>query len=322
MTDGIQHNAVNRSRIIALTAAVLMLGFAHFTIGTARHPMHAEHIILQALYSVPILAAALWFRLRGALIAMLITSAIYYGYFKVMSPNQPIENANQIATLVIYGVAGTVTAALVNVQERTRQKLHRAQLLSRRQALIQSLYGLSDALRLRDEYTRVHSERVSQLAVEIGQHLNLDHDRLEVLRLAGLVHDIGKIGVRDDILLKPQQLSAEERMMIEQHPVMAADILRHIEGAEEIADVVLAHHECPDGSGYPNHLIGNQIPVGSHILRVADVFSSLVDRRPYKAQMDTTQVLRTMDDMGPSKLNSEALAVLHQLVNENNAATI
>lgn len=299
----------------------MLISIAHFTIGTLRHEMHIEHVILQALYVVPIIAGALWFGVRGALAVVIVVSSIYYSYMRVMWPDQPMENTNQLAMLVIYWVVGTVTGVLVQMKENQRQAHLRAQQLARRESMIQALYSLSDALRLRDQYTRKHSERVSSLAVEIGKRRGLGTGELDILRLAALVHDIGKIGIRDDVLFKPAQLSPEERAGIEQHPVTAASILASIEGAKEIADIVLTHHECPDGSGYPNHLTAEQIPVGAHILRVADVFSSLVDSRPYKAGLDSQETLRIMHGLAPSQLDQQSLAILDELVAEGSSAT-
>jgi len=178
----------------------------------------------------------------------------------------------------------------------------------------EGLAGLSNALRARDEYTRRHSEQVSRLAQEIGKRFGLPIERLESLRLAGLVHDIGKIGVRDDILLKPSELTAKERAMIERHPVVAAEILRPIRGAKEIAEIVLAHHECPDGSGYPYRRKGEAIPLEAHILRVADVFASRTGGRPYQPAKDHADAMAILDEMAGSKVHRESVRILHALI--------
>jgi putative nucleotidyltransferase with HDIG domain len=314
-------NNAATARIIILASSVGLISAAHFTIGTLRHSVHIEHIILQAMYVAPIVAAASWFGIRGSLITVLVVSAIYYSYMRTVWPNQPMENANQVAMLAIYWVVGGVTAALVHIQEQQRRTHLRAQQLARREAMIQALHTLSNALRLRDEYSRTHSERVSQLAFEIGKRRGLNRERLESLRLAGLVHDIGKIGIRDDVLFKPAELSPEERASIEQHPVMAAEILRLVEGTKDIAEIVVAHHESPDGSGYPYHLKSCEIPLEAHILRVADVFSSLMDERPYKIGLSLQQTMGTIHAMAPSKLDQQSMATLESLVAEGNSAT-
>ncbi len=308
-------------RVAFLVCAVALISLAHFTIGTLRHEVHVEHVVLQALFVVPIIAGALWFGLKGALAVVAVVSAVYSMYMRVMWPAQPMENANQLAMLAIYWVVGISTGTLVQIIEKQRQALACAQQRARREAMIQALYSLSDALRLRDEYTRKHSERVSRLAVEIGKRRGLGAEELERLRLAGLVHDIGKIGIHDDVLFKPAHLSPEEHARIEQHPATAARILASIEGAKEIADIVLAHHENPDGSGYPNHLTAGHIPEEAHILRAADVFSSLIDCRPYKEGFGAAEALKTMHQMAPQQLDQQSLTTLEQLIAEGNPAT-
>jgi putative nucleotidyltransferase with HDIG domain len=232
------------------------------------------------------------------------------------SEGQPMENANQYATIGVYLVVGAVTGTLVERGRRERARHREAQHRAHREALLQALASLSNALGARDGYTEEHSERVSRLAVELGRRRGLPDDRLELLRLAGLVHDVGKIGVRDDILLKPEQLSEEERRLIERHPSVAARILRPIRGAEEIARIVLAHHECPDGSGYPSGLSGDQVPLEARILRVADVYSALTDSRSYKPALGRAEVMEWMRSVSGTKLDAESFAILDKLVGE------
>lgn len=311
-----------KRKIASLIFAIAVISAAHYTVGTSRHLSHTEHVVLEALYLIPILASALWFSLRGALIVTAATSVIYYLYVRSVWPNQPMENLRQMTLLVIFWFVGLATGILVHVQEKERLANQAAKERARRESVVRSLSSLSAALRLRDDYTREHSERVSRLSVEIGRRLGLNPERLEQLRLAGLMHDIGKIGIRDDILLKADQLSTEERQNIEQHPVMAADILRPIEGAAVIADIVLAHHECPDGSGYPSHLVGARIPLESRILRVADVYSSLTDHRPYKAGLELDSALSIMREMVPAKIDKETFELLLHLIKERNPAIV
>jgi HD-GYP domain-containing protein (c-di-GMP phosphodiesterase class II) len=127
---------------------------------------------------------------------------------------------------------------------------------------------------------------------------------------------VGKIGIRDDVLLKPHGLSEEELAVIKQHPVIAAEILRPIRGAREIADIVLAHHECPDGSGYPRGCKEEEIPVEARIVRVADVFSSLIEERPYKAAVEVTRAMKIIKELAGTKLDVDGVRVLQHLVDE------
>jgi putative nucleotidyltransferase with HDIG domain len=182
-----------------------------------------------------------------------------------------------------------------------------------RKSVVEGVSGLLVALRERDEYTEQHSEHVAELAVKIGGRRGLPPDRLEVLRLAALMHDLGKIGVRDDVLLKPEELTEDERIRIRQHPAIAADILRPIRGARHIADIVLAHHECPDGSGYPQGLREPNIPLEANILHAADVFCSLTESRPYKHAWTESDALAIMKAEAGSKFEAESVRLLDEV---------
>lgn len=258
-----------RLKILAIIVAVAALTVAHFLVAHGTHGLHEIHIVMGGMYLLPIIAGAFWFGLRGGLATTAAVSLAYYAHIRLSWPNQPMENANQFAMIVVYWLVGIVTGVLVNVEERERERRLKAE----RDAIIEGISGLSNALRARDEYTRKHSEHVSRLAVQIGERLGLSKERLDLIRLAGLVHDVGKIGIRDDVLLKPHNLSPEELAAIKQHPTIAAEILRPLRGATEIAEIVLAHHECPDGSGYPRGFRAEKIPVEARVIRVADVFN-------------------------------------------------
>jgi putative nucleotidyltransferase with HDIG domain len=286
-------------KAFAILVTVSGLTSAHFLVAHGTHGLHEIHIVLGGMYLIPIIAAALWFGLRGGLATTALISLAYYAHIRWSWPNQPMENANQFAMIVVYWVVGTVAGTLVNLEERERERRLKAE----REIIIEGIAGLSNALRFRDEYTRRHSEHVSRLAVQIGERAGLSPDRLDLVRLAGLVHDVGKIGIRDDVLLKSHDLSEEELAVIKRHPVIAAEILSPIRGAKEIADIVLAHHECPDGSGYPRGCKGEEIPVEARIVRVADVFASLVEERPYKPSMEVKRAMEIIKELSGTKLD-------------------
>lgn len=301
-------------RIVILTAISLLLSAAHFVVGTQTHREHVIHVIFEGLYLVPIIGSAVWFGLRGGLAAATAISGVFYLHILFSWPDQPMENVNQFAMIAVYLVLGSVSGFLVDAEERERTLRLKAQRLAEREAILQAIATLSNALRLRDEYTEKHSKTVSRLALEIGRRQGLSGERLERLRLAGLLHDIGKIGIRDDVLFKPDQLSPEELAAMKRHPVLAAEIIRPIHGSDEIARIVLAHHECPDGSGYPNALRREEIPLEALILSTADVFSALTDERPYKSALSQEQALAIMTSMAGTKLDPECVQILIDLV--------
>jgi putative nucleotidyltransferase with HDIG domain len=305
-----------RPRAILLAVAVVGISVAHYSLGVATHGFHVIHIILAASYLVPITAASVWFGLRGSVLTTSIISVAYYAHTRLSWPNQPMENANQMAMIGVFWLLGIVAGVLEDLQARERKHRLEAEKRAEREAAIEAITGLSNALRARDEYTREHSEHVAMLAVAIGRKRGLSPEQLEMLRLAALVHDVGKIGIRDDILLKPDHLTADERERIEQHPMIAAKILRPIHSAREISQIVLAHHEHPDGTGYPQGLTAAQIPLEAHILRVADVYASLTEQRPYKSAMPSELALQIMETWSGTKLQAESFRTLRAVLDD------
>lgn len=163
-------------------------------------------------------------------------------------------------------------------------------------AYLGAIRALAAALDARDPYTAGHSERVSTLAVEIGRVMALDDEDLGVLRLGALLHDIGKIGVPDDILGKPSTLTASEFELIRAHPVIGARILRSIPFLAPHLPIVELHHERPDGQGYPYGLVGDAIPLAARIVHVADAYDAMTSARAYR----------------PGRPPHEAIAELHR----------
>ncbi len=176
--------------------------------------------------------------------------------------------------------------------------------------LAQSLTSLAEAIRFRDEGTQSHDEEVGMLGVEMAQRMGLDVSVQQRVYLAGIVHDLGKIGVRDDVLLKEGPLTPEDRERMERHPELGAAILRPMPGAGPIAEIILAHHECPDGSGYPKGLMGEAIPLEARILQVADVYCALSEARPYKAAMNPMEVLEWMRRQGHGRFDRKCFRAL------------
>ncbi len=311
-----EKSPASRFRAAVLALALGVITAAHLTVSVGTHRQHLVHVLFRGLYLLPIVAGALWFRLRGALLCAAASAAAYAAHAAISWRDQPMENANQAAMIGVFLFVGAAAGLLAEREERERARRLQVERRAQRAAVIQGIAGLSNALGFRDEYTRAHSERVAHLAVETGRRLGLGAERLELLRLAALMHDVGKIGVRDDILFKPDELTPEERAKIERHPALAAEILRPIQGAERIAEIVLCHHECPDGSGYPRGLEGDEIPLEARILRTADVFSALTDARPYKEGMEPDRALDWMQSLARTKLDEESVRALREVVSK------
>jgi response regulator RpfG family c-di-GMP phosphodiesterase len=154
-----------------------------------------------------------------------------------------------------------------------------------------TLEALATALDAREHETQAHSQRVREYTMTLAQDLGLKHDDLIQMGRGALLHDVGKIGIRDSILLKPGKLSSEEWVEMKKHPQIGYDILRSIEFLSPAAEIVLCHQERWDGKGYPNGLAGLDIPLGARIFAVVDTLDAMTSDRPYrKAQSFETAV--------------------------------
>ncbi|MFC1964879.1 HD domain-containing phosphohydrolase [Chloroflexota bacterium] len=154
-----------------------------------------------------------------------------------------------------------------------------------RNSFLNSITALAYALEVRDKYTSGHSHRVSEISIVVANELGISQDRVDTIKLAGLIHDIGKIGVRESILNKPGKLTAEEYQQIKYHCEEGEHILIPIVEDDEILKMVRNHHERYDGNGYPDHLKGEQIPLGARILAVSDAYDAMTSLRPYRKLM-------------------------------------
>lgn len=161
----------------------------------------------------------------------------------------------------------------------------------RANGVFSTLEAMVIAIDNKDHYTRRHSEEVTEYAHWIAEELGLSDEQKHALRLAGLVHDVGKIGIPDEILLKPGALDAAEYATMKQHAVLGAVMLAALPGMEQIALIVRYHHERWDGRGYPDGIAGEQIPLLARILAVADAFSAMTADRPYRKGMDWQSAL-------------------------------
>ncbi len=156
------------------------------------------------------------------------------------------------------------------------------------------LFSLARSIEGKDPYTHGHCERLSDYSTRLGEHLGLSEDQLIALRRAGIVHDVGKIAVPDAILLKPGSLTADEWKLIREHPVVGERICAPLKSFRFVLPIIRHHHEKFDGSGYPDGLRGEEIPVTARVLQVVDVYDALTTDRPYKKAFSISDALQTM----------------------------
>jgi putative nucleotidyltransferase with HDIG domain len=181
------------------------------------------------------------------------------------------------------------------VRERTKQVAEKHQEL--RTAYVQTIRALAEAVDAKDAYTRGHSERVGVYASKIARQMGFPKEMIERVYIAGLLHDVGKIGVRDAVITKPDRLTPEEYDEIKQHPEIGARILEPVDFLREIVPCVRHHHEWYDGSdsGYPDRLDHDRIPLPSRIILVADTVEAMTSDRPYRKAMPLDVVVTELN---------------------------
>jgi putative nucleotidyltransferase with HDIG domain len=159
-----------------------------------------------------------------------------------------------------------------------------------RAARYRAAASLAKAVDLRDTYTGSHSSRVADLAARLAERLGLDEEQVELTRLAGSLHDLGKLAIPEEILRKPGPLTDPERLVLERHPQIGFRMLESL-GVDPVAEWVLHHHERWDGSGYPDGLPGEQIPLGARIIFVADAYDAMTSERVYRRRVASEQAV-------------------------------
>jgi putative two-component system response regulator len=156
------------------------------------------------------------------------------------------------------------------------------------------LFTLARSIEGKDPYTHGHCERLAEYSARLGEQLNLPEEQLVALRRAGIVHDVGKIAIPDAILLKPGSLTPEEWTIIREHSVIGERICAPLKSFRLVLPIIRHHHEKLDGSGYPDGLRGDAIPVTARVLQIVDVYDALTTDRPYKKAFSITDALQTM----------------------------
>ncbi|MFB6290640.1 MAG: HD-GYP domain-containing protein, partial [Candidatus Bipolaricaulia bacterium] len=174
----------------------------------------------------------------------------------------------------------------------------------------QTFENIMNLLEKRDPYTHEHSESVGELTRAVAEELKVHPERIEDIVSAARVHDIGKLGIPDSVLLKKGKLNEEEWATMQEHPVVGADILNGLTIYESAVDVVRYEHERWDGSGYPEGLEGEDIPLGSRIVGVADVWNALRTERPYRGPLSKDEAIAEIRRMAGEKLDPDVVEAL------------
>ena len=211
-------------------------------------------------------------------------------------------DTHQMKLLYIFASQVAVSLENVRLHENLKEKL------------LNAVSTLAMALEAKDAYTRGHSQRVSHYSVQIACEMGLDEREIEAIRLAGILHDIGKIGIRDEILHKAGKLNEEEWKQVRKHPEVSVSILSRIPDLKGIIQIIRHHHEHYNGNGYPAGLAGEEIPLGARILAVSDMLDALISDRPYREKITFSEAMEEIRKVAGTQLDSAIVEVLDGIV--------
>jgi putative nucleotidyltransferase with HDIG domain len=268
-------NSGKRTRIAILILSIFLVSLLHFIVPTEPHTLHKLHIVLRKLYFLPPVMAAAWFGLRGSLITTLAVSALFTSHAIFDWPGNYMEQANQMGELASFWLVGLVSGYLFDRQRSLLESLASAN--------EETLLALVSALDMREKKTRLHSQRVRDYTLLLADRHGVPERERKIIGIGALLHDVGKIAVPDHILLKPAKLTEEEWAEMRRHPMEGFNLLKRIGFLKDAAEIVYAHHEHYNGSGYPRRLKGTEIPLGARLFMVADVYDALTSERPYRS---------------------------------------
>jgi len=229
-----------------------------------------------------------------------ISSEITAGNFAARSS---IKGEDEIAQLAgnFNNMAGSIEALVRRLKQALRQN---------QELFLETIRTLAAAIDAKDPYTRGHSERVSSYSMAVARHLGLSQEEVFRIRIAAILHDVGKLGIRDGILNKPGGLTDEEYTIMRQHPDIGAQIMAPIRMLKDIIPGIRNHHETWDGKGYPDRLEGEEIPLVARIIGVADTFDAMTTTRPYQKGMELEFVLAKMKEMSGTRYDSKVVDAL------------
>ncbi len=245
-----------------------------------------------------VVALALGFALSRGLIRPLqtladVTTSLSDGDLAVRAD---VSGSNEIARLAanFNNMAGNIEALVRRLRQALRQN---------QELFLETIRTLAAAIDAKDPYTRGHSERVSSYSLAIAKHLGLNQDEVFRVRIASILHDVGKLGIRDGILNKPGLLTDDEFAVMRRHPDIGAQIMAPIRMLRDIIPGIRNHHESWDGRGYPDRLRGEEIPLVARIIGIADTFDAMTTNRPYQAAMPLEHVLGRMRQLAGSRFD-------------------
>jgi diguanylate cyclase (GGDEF)-like protein/PAS domain S-box-containing protein/putative nucleotidyltransferase with HDIG domain len=181
-------------------------------------------------------------------------------------------------------------------------------------SILEAIYSLAKSIELRDRRTKEHCDRMVEYAEKIAQRMGMNEQEVDNVRRAAMLHDIGKLGISDAILLKPGKLTPEEYEIVKKHPVIGADIISVAGFLKDIVPYILCHHEHFDGRGYPRGLKGEEIPLGARIIAVVDVYEALTSDRPYHKAISKDEAIKILKEGLNTQFDARVVKVFLEIV--------
>jgi hypothetical protein len=258
------------------------------------------------------------FGVRSAIAIPLLIEGAWKGALTVFSAkagafeSEPVRVFQHLGDQIVHGILALRHKQLLDAEHENLERTQK-QLLD---ALSASVTAMVNAMESRDPYTAGHEGRVAEISVAIGREMGLDEWRLQGMRLAAMVHDMGKIAIPSEILNKPSRLTPEEFEFFKAHPETGYAILKDIPFPWPVALMVRQHHEKLDGSGYPLGLKGDELLLESKIIAVADIVEAIGSDRPYRRTLGLEAALEEVESMAGAKLDAEAVRICAALFRE------
>jgi putative nucleotidyltransferase with HDIG domain len=252
-------------------------------------------------------------------VVIALVSGIYLagdtGFSQIYTGDLTVQLQDYITNVIFLVLTGFLVNTIMGILQNnvvriiaTEQRLHAA--------YEETLEGWARALELRDQETIGHSRRVTEMTLRLAARMSVPEDRMRDVRWGALLHDIGKMGISDHILLKPGGLTEPEFDEIKKHPEIALDLLRDIPYLEGALTIPRCHHEYWDGSGYPAGLAGEAIPLEARIFTVVDVYDAIVSLRPYAQPQPHAEALAWLHEHAGEYYDPEVVAEFEAMVNE------
>jgi putative nucleotidyltransferase with HDIG domain len=272
------------ARIVAAAILLVAITVALSSLPEKSSEWLRSREMIRKLYLFPILLSAMWFGARGAASSTVFASLVCGGLVGNAWPEGVPSQVERIGEVAVFWLVGALSASFFEQQKRFIGQIEIAN--------DNTLLALAAALDVREHNTGVHSQRVADYTLRLAKEMGIrDKNTLDVFWRGALLHDVGKIGIPDAVLLKPGPLSEEEWAVMRNHPEVGARMLREIEFLHDPSEIVRSHHERYDGAGYPRKLRGAQIPLGARLFAVIDVYDALTTERAYHTARSHTDAL-------------------------------